>query len=314
MDISRQQLKHLASLAAAHQSDGERLAELRVDVVLRLLRGEQLAHLAEQLDLPAETLLAWRDAFLAGGRERLEALPTDVDFDAVPRQAKRRLHRTRTRAIAGITVGLILVALIVLATRPANIREGWITVHDGYGRVGVETSEEGEQVHFLSPTVADRSNDTHAALVASTQSYGDVDYTLRMRTIEQARQGSAPNPWETGWVVWHYEDDQHFYYLILKPNGWELGKRHPDAAGGQRFLRSDTVPVFYFDEWYDVRVVQVGPRIAIWVNDRLLTTYTDRDDPYTSGRVAMYVEDAYAQFAGVAVTEATEQTLAQERL
>lgn len=55
-------------------------------------------------------------------------------------------------------------------------------------------------------------------------------------------------------------------------------------------------------------------RIAIWINERLLTTYTDRDGPYTSGRVAMYVEDAYAQFADVKVMEATRETLAQERL
>jgi hypothetical protein len=74
-------------------------------------------------------------------------------------------------------------------------------VHDGYGRVGVETTDEGEQVHFLAPTVADQPGNTHSALVASTESFDDIDYTLRLRTIEQLRQRTAPNPWEAGWVV-----------------------------------------------------------------------------------------------------------------
>lgn len=81
-------------------------------------------HLAEQVNAPAETLLAWRDAFLAGGRERLEGLPEDVGFAAVPKRARRRLHRRRIRMIAGIAAGVAVVAMVVVLTRPSDIREG----------------------------------------------------------------------------------------------------------------------------------------------------------------------------------------------
>ena len=28
-------------------------------------------------------------------------------------------------------------------------------------------------------------------------------------------------------MLWRFLDDNHFYYLVLKPNGWEIGKADP---------------------------------------------------------------------------------------
>ncbi|HSK95187.1 MAG TPA: helix-turn-helix domain-containing protein, partial [Euzebyales bacterium] len=75
-------------VTATDAGDREQVVDPRVDVVLRLLRGEQLAHLAEQANVPAETLLAWRDAFLAGGRERLANLPEEPVLVAVTHGAR----------------------------------------------------------------------------------------------------------------------------------------------------------------------------------------------------------------------------------
>jgi len=47
-------------------------------VVLRLLRGESLEAVAREEGVPAQRLVAWRDAFLAGGRENLKARPGDA--------------------------------------------------------------------------------------------------------------------------------------------------------------------------------------------------------------------------------------------
>jgi hypothetical protein len=171
----------------------------------------------------------------------------------------------------------------------------------------VEVTEAGERVRFLAPAAAERSDHTHAALVATARSYRDVRVSARIRTVRQLRRGNAPNPWEAGWLVWHYQDDQHFYYLILKPNGWEVGKRDPAYPGGQRFLASGTAPAFEIAAWQRVRVIQVGTHMAIWVNGRRLMTYTDTSAPYRGGRVALYVEDAHAQFADVAIAPLDRQ-------
>jgi hypothetical protein len=95
-----------------------------------------------------------------------------------------------------------------------------------------------------------------------------------------------------GWLVWHYVDDEHFYYFIPKPNGWELGKRDPAYRGGQRFLATGAAPQFPVGQWHDVTVTQSGATITVRVNGRELVTYTDRESAYTRGHVGIYSEDA----------------------
>jgi hypothetical protein len=94
------------------------------------------------------------------------------------------------------------------------------------------------------------------------------------------------------------------WYLTLKPNGWEIGKRDPAYPGGQRFLVSDKLPIYYFNTWYDIRIVQVGDTMAVWVNGQPLTRFTDSQSPYSEGQVGLYAGDAYAQFADVRVEPA----------
>jgi hypothetical protein len=192
------------------------------------------------------------------------------------------------------------VVLVFAVFRTGNHLD-WTTVHDGYGAVGVETTEDGEEVLFLAPASAVASERTHAALLATTRSYSDLQVTARMRTVRQLRRNDTPNPWEAAWLAWHYRDDEHFYYLILKPNGWELGKRDPAYPGGQRFLASGDTPAFDIGAWQRVRIVQVGSRMVVWVNGQKLATYSDASSPYRDGRVALYVEDAHAQFTDVTI-------------
>jgi hypothetical protein len=204
---------------------------------------------------------------------------------------------------------LVALSVAAFALHPARIDRGWRTVYDGYGKVGVEQTEDGEQVHYLSPMRPERPEETHAALKTTVKRYRDLELTLRVRTIRQLRQHGRPNPWETAWVIWHYTDDRHFYYLTLKPNGWEIGKRDPAYQGDQRFLASDKVPVYYFNTWYDVRIVQVGDTIAVWANGMALARFRDLESAYGQGRVGLYVEDAYAQFADVHIQPARAAAL-----
>src|SRR3989442_2904189 len=107
----------------------------------------------------------------------------------------------------------------------------WRDQFDGYGRVGVRT--DGARVLSEIPKAPMGPSDTHAALVTSLRTFGNLDLILRMRTLRQLRW-PGPNPWEVAWVLWHYTDSTHFYYLILKPNGWELGKEDPAYPDNQR--------------------------------------------------------------------------------
>src|SRR5205823_3621365 len=118
-----------------------------------------------------------------------------------------------------------------------NASGAWTVQFAGYGCATI--GEFGDATLLaLQPAVATQTSETHAGLLlgpATSSIDADVDVRARLLTSRQLRTGAAPNPWEVGWLVWHYTDNDHFYYFIPKPNGWELGKRDPAYPGGQRF-------------------------------------------------------------------------------
>ena len=178
----------------------------------------------------------------------------------------------------------------------------WRVGFTGYGTVRAE--DDGGLVLALRPKASSRADETHAALVHSGATYGDVDLRLRVKTVAQLRSGSTPNAWESTWVLWHYADNTHFYYLALKPNGWELGKEDPAYPGAQRFLATGADVRFPVGGWHDVHVRQTGSTSTIEVDGQVLTTFVDRERPYGSGRIGLYSEDAHVRFAGVVVAPA----------
>lgn len=173
----------------------------------------------------------------------------------------------------------------------------WRAVYDGYGTT---TLTDGSQPYLtLAPRAAGRANTTHGALVVSRERFVDLDLTTRLWTLRQLR--GKPNEWEVPWVLWHYADDRHFYYVTLKRNGWELGKEDPAYPGAQRFLRTGTRPSFAVGQQHTVRVRQVGATMTVWGDGALLTTFTDAERPYGSGSVGLYTEDAEVAFDRVLV-------------
>lgn len=174
----------------------------------------------------------------------------------------------------------------------------WFLNFNGYGDVGIEaesTSSIPNNVLYLKPKPATDSNQTHAALVTSTSTMGDLILYLRIKTVKQLRT-PKPNEWETAWVIWHYRDDKHFYYFALKTNGWELGKEDPAYPGSQRFLCSGAMPKANLGAFDGIRIQQIESTIKVNVNDREILSFTDRERPYLNGKLGLYSEDAYVQF------------------
>lgn len=192
----------------------------------------------------------------------------------------------------------------------------WRVQYDGFGTIGPT----GDGRLRLAPRAADDPERTHAAMVTSVPSFtGDVDLTVRAMTASQLRTGTPPNPWEVAWVAWHHQHDHRFYYAILRPNGWELGKvdntkLDPDGPeclwpayenckyrGAQRFLATGATPTFGLGEWHDFRITQSGNAIVLWGNGQELTRYVDLENPYMDGQIGLYTEDAEVHFDAVSV-------------
>ncbi|HEY5899286.1 MAG TPA: family 16 glycoside hydrolase [Burkholderiales bacterium] len=157
----------------------------------------------------------------------------------------------------------------------------------------------------LCPQVSTSPYETHAALVVSQGSFTDVSFSAGFETIQQLRTGSAPNAWESAWAIFDYTDNQHFYYVAFKPNGWELGKADPAYPGAQRFLATGSTPVSAIGTEHSFDIQQTGNVLKVWLDGALLTTFTDNENPYLSGKIGFYTEDAKVAFDNVtgSVTE-----------
>ncbi|MDP9443615.1 MAG: transposase [Actinomycetota bacterium] len=89
------------------ESDADRRREMRwsankkADVVLRLLRGEPIDEVSRAVGVEAHRLAAWRDEFLAAGKEGLKGrVPAE---DGVSAEQRRRL-REAERKVGELTL------------------------------------------------------------------------------------------------------------------------------------------------------------------------------------------------------------------
>jgi hypothetical protein len=180
----------------------------------------------------------------------------------------------------------------------------WKVVFAGFGCVKAATDAATQWLE-AGPQAVNSPSQTMASLAVGPSYANPFAWSARIKTAAQLRTGSAPNPWEVAWVVWHYADNDHFYYFYPGPGGWELGKRDPAYPGGQRFLQTGTTPKFPVGRTYDVKVEHgADDRMRVYVDGALLADFTDRERPYRSGRIGLYTEDARIEVPAVAVNTA----------
>ncbi|MDO4918355.1 family 16 glycoside hydrolase [Kocuria sp.] len=209
----------------------------------------------------------------------------------------------------GVVVGVVAVVLVLAVVAVMNnlwrvqpwadgsTHGRWQVMYTGYGTVkGTD-----DQV-LLEPHAAEAANVTHGALVHTVDSYQDADFAVTVRTEEQLRRNDSPNVWEVGWVQWNLRDNDHFYAVALKPNGWEVSKQDPAYPGAQRFIASGTDRTFPVGEDHRVEVTQDWPRMTVTVDGTELATVTDDDSPYRGGAIGLYTEDARVLFRDFEVT------------
>lgn len=201
----------------------------------------------------------------------------------------------------------------------SGVKNGaWVEEHNGYGGVGVGKLKNGTKILYQSPQPSKSSGETHSSLVLSKSEFKTSKIRLRSRVVKQLRT-PKPNPWETAWLLWNYKNNHRFYYFNLKTEGWELGKvdnRKKDPKGpsclwpeylncfypgAQRFLKTGSWPRTKVGVWDKVTVSQEVNVISVYVAGKRVVKYRDFIDPYYSGRVGLYSEDAFVQFKGAEV-------------
>ena len=182
----------------------------------------------------------------------------------------------------------------------------WLSKWNAGGEMGVKT-ENGNNVFYGYPKTATSPGQTFSSFALSTQKFSDMTLEVDMKTYKQLRQNSAPNSWESAWVMWRWTDLFHHYYFVLKTSGIEFGKKDTSCSCEQQvFLNTGTSPTLKIDSWNHVKISSIGKHTTIWLDG---VRVVDMDDPsYSStadmsgGYIGLYNEDASSAFDKVTVT------------
>jgi hypothetical protein len=177
----------------------------------------------------------------------------------------------------------------------------WVSRFNGLGSVSIVGDGAGGFALQLSPEPAKAPEETHAGLVTTAASFGDFDASISMLTRKHLRT-PVPNGWESAWILWHYVDRDHFYYLYLHAAGWELGKEDATRTPARSFLITGALPALVLGKPNLVRIVQHGSTFSVFVDGTSLVQFTDYEHPYASGPLGLYCEDSVVRFGRISVT------------
>lgn len=185
----------------------------------------------------------------------------------------------------------------------------WQDNYNGFGSAGVKDDGTGtNNIFFETPAISTSPSTTHSTLVTSTQKWGNFELDIDVKTVQQLRQYSSPNPWEVAWVFFRQVDTFHYYAFLVKPNGIEFDKKDcntcTNPVQGQQFLVTASSPTLKLGGWSHWNITAVGNHITISVDGNKIVDYIDQtmSQQLSSGAIAMYTEDANVNFDNVSVT------------
>ena len=173
----------------------------------------------------------------------------------------------------------------------------WTCLADAGATIYLDADSFSHDLYVSSP--ASSTSGPNLSLIVTAETFGDLDLTLRINTILQTR-APVTAPEDVTWIIWHLSDASHYYYFIPKIGGWELGK----VSGTTRtILASGTSPTYILNNWYLVRVRQVGSVIWIWIDGRFVATATDSAAPYLTGSVGIAQQDTHTRLDDVTLRQ-----------
>ncbi|MEL7338240.1 MAG: DUF1080 domain-containing protein, partial [Planctomycetota bacterium] len=131
-------------------------------------------------------------------------------------------------------------------------------------------------------------NDGRGAYLVTNKEYRDYELHLEYKTVAGADSGiylkGCPQV-----QIWDSTDESKFKLGADKGSG-ALWNNSAGAAGKDPLVKADKP----FGEWNKVRVVQVGARTSVWLNDQMVVdhaimeNYWDRQSPlYVSGPIEL---------------------------
>lgn len=191
--------------------------------------------------------------------------------------------------------------------------QGW-AIHDkGSNPIEMAKLPEAERAKKFAAWTADAKkhwsvkdheliNDGKGAYLATVDQLGDVELRLEYKTVAKADSGiylrGAPQV-----QIWDTTEEAKFSLGANKGSGG-LWNNSPGAPGKDPLVKADKP----FGEWNQVRILQVGEYVTVYLNDKLvvdharLENYYDRKQPLLAkGSVLLQTHGGEIRFKNVFV-------------
>jgi hypothetical protein len=147
-------------------------------------------------------------------------------------------------------------------------------------------------------------NDGHGKYATTVKDYGDFELLLEYRTVALADSGiylrGCPQV-----QIWDYTETAKFKIGADKGSGG-LWNNSPGAPGKDPLVLADKP----FGQWNKFRILMVGARVSIWLNDKmvvdhaLLENYYDRSTPIPAkGPIELQTHDGEIRWRNIFIRE-----------
>lgn len=117
-------------------------------------------------------------------------------------------------------------------------------------------------------------NDGHGKYATTVKDYGDFELLLEYKTVPLADSGiylrGCPQV-----QIWDHTNEKEFKNGADKGSGG-LWNNNPGAPGKDPLVMADRP----FGEWNKFRILMVGSRVSVWLNDKLVVDHANLDNYY----------------------------------
>lgn len=122
-------------------------------------------------------------------------------------------------------------------------------------------------------------NDGHGVYLTTDKEYGDIEMLIEYKTVAKADSGiylrGTPQV-----QIWDFTEQDKFKLGADKGSGG-LWNNSPGTAGKDPLVLADKA----FGEWNSFRIVQVGARTSVWLNDKMVVDHAIMENYWDKDRL-----------------------------
>jgi Domain of Unknown Function (DUF1080) len=172
----------------------------------------------------------------------------------------------------------LLAFTFILPALAADPADGWVSLFDGKSLAGWKANERPETFSVKDGAIIVRGDRAHLFYEGTVANHNFKNFELKLDIM--AKKGANSGV---------------YFHTAFQPDGWpakgyevQVNNTQSDAKKGAGLygIKDNFTAPAKDDEWYTMTVRVEGKRIVTKVNDKVITDYTEEENPKREGQFA----------------------------